>query len=146
MRFMIHLLIPLIVLGHAAKAQEPIVVLKYSSQRIDGVSGAKDPNNPFLVDKNYRQSHKVEKNVTLGHIMHAYYGGSGLNMKFVEMAIVQLNSHAFVRQNPHFLYAEKTLRLPSVNEIQSLLMGKKLGDHEQNTTNGRRNEIFFFGS
>ena len=61
-----------------------------------------NPNNPFLVDKNYRQSHKVEKNETLGHIMHAYYGGSGLNMKFVEMAIVQLNSHAFVSKIPIF--------------------------------------------
>ena len=26
---------------------------------------------------------------TLGHIIQAYYGGSGLNMTFVEMAIVQ---------------------------------------------------------
>ena len=75
-------------------------------------------NHPFRMDPNYQQSHKVMPDETLGHILQAYYGGSGLNMKFVEMAIVQFNKHAFVRGNPNFLYADKTLHLPSVNRFK----------------------------
>ena len=59
----------------------------------------------------------------MGHIMQAFYGGSGLNMTFVELAIVQFNKHAFVRQ-PHYLFADKTLHLPSVNQMPAPL-GKK---------------------
>ena len=93
---------------------------------------------------NYQESHKVMQDETLGHIMQAYYGGSGLNMTFVEMAIVQFNKHAFVRGNPNFLYADKTLHLPSVNQIQALAIGKKKRFSEASAMTAA-NEIFFFG-
>ena len=76
--------------------------------------------------------------------MAKYYGGSGLNMKFVEVAILQFNRAAFVRGNPNFLYADKTLHLPSVNEINGLITGKK-SIRKSPHGNGKRNEIFFFG-
>jgi Tfp pilus assembly protein FimV len=88
---------------------------------------------------------EVMADETLGHIMQAYYGGSGLNMTFVELAIVQFNRHAFVRANPNFLYADKTLHLPSVNQIQSLALGKKDKPQQNDAYGGRQNEIFFFG-
>ena len=78
---------------------------------------------------------------TLGHIIHAYYGGSGLNMTFVEMAIVQFNKHAFVRGNPNFLYADKTLHLPSVNQIQALALGKKEKVQQGESYGERQNDI-----
>ena len=65
-------------------------------------------------------------------------------MKFDEIAILQLNRAAFVRGNPNFLYADKTLHLPSLNEINRLVTGKKSGKKISNG-NGKRNEIFFFG-
>ena len=82
---------------------------------------------------------------TLGHIMNDYYGGSGMNMKFVEMAIVQVNRHAFVRGNPNFLYAKKTIRLPSLNQIKALVTGAKPENSPSQGGSGRTNEIYFFG-
>ena len=129
----------------AAEAGEPIVVLEYG-QRDGSHEYADDKSNhPFRMDENYYGSHKVMPDETLGHIMQAYYGGSGLNMTFVEMAIVQFNTHAFVRGNPNFLYADKTLHLPSVKQIQALTLGKKEKVQQGETYGERQNEIFFFG-
>ena len=128
----------------AAEASEPIVVLEYN-QRISGEYGDDTSNHPFRMDQNYQESHKVMPDETLGHIMQAYYGGSGLNMTFVELAIVQFNKHAFVRGNPNFLYADKTLHLPSVNQIQALALGKKEKVQQGDSYGERQHEIFFFG-
>ena len=142
----IHVLIGsmLVLVSLVAEASEPIVVLEYS-QRGNQEYGDDTSNHPFRMDPNYQESHKVMPDETLGHIMQAYYGGSGLNMAFVEMAIVQFNMHAFVRGNPNFLYADKTLHLPSVNEIQALALGKKEKVQQGESYGERQNEIFFFG-
>ena len=142
----IHVLIGsmLVAASLAAEANEPIVVLEYS-QRVSDDYGDDTSNHPFRVDQNYQESHKVMPDETLGHIMQAYYGGSGLNMTFVELAIVQFNKHAFVRGNPNFLYADKTLHLPSVNQIQALALGKKEKVQQGDSYGERQNEIFFFG-
>ena len=142
----IHVLIGsmLVAASLAAEASEPIVVLEYN-QRISGEYGDDTSNHPFRMDQNYQESHKVMPDETLGHIMQAYYGGSGLNMTFVELAIVQFNKHAFVRGNPNFLYADKTLHLPSVNQIQALALGKKEKVQQGDSYGERQHEIFFFG-
>ena len=36
-----------------------------------------------------------------------------------------MNKHAFVRNNPHFLYAGKKLKIPSLNEIMNLVKNEK---------------------
>ena len=144
MRF-IFLIIALLLAGVATATAEPIVVLEYAHRGGSDELTDEASNHPFRMDPNYNQSHTVMANETLGHIMQAYYGGSGLNMTFVELAIVQFNRHAFVRANPHFLYADKTLHLPSVNQIQSLTLGKKDKTQQNDTYGGRQNEIFFFG-
>jgi Tfp pilus assembly protein FimV len=120
-------------------------VLEYSQRGGSDELTGEASNHPFRMDPNYSQSHTVMADETLGHIMQAYYGGSGLNMTFVELAIVQFNRHAFVRANPNFLYADKTLHLPSVNQIQALAVGKKDKPQQNDTYGGRQNEIFFFG-
>ena len=66
-------------------------------------------------------------------------------MKFVEMAIVQMNHRAFVRGNPNFLYANKILHLPSVNEMQALVIGEKYSAGTAAQGDQRRDEIYFFG-
>ena len=90
------------------------------------------------------KKHEVLEAETLGHIMSEYYGGSGLNMAFVQIAILQFNRSAFVRGNPNFLYAGKTLHLPSVNQIRALITKEK-SENRNASENGKRNEIFFFG-
>ena len=145
MRFHVLIGSMLVAASLVAEAGEPIVVLEYG-QRGGSPEYADDTSNhPFRMDPNYQESHKVMPDETLGHIMQAYYGGSGLNMAFVEMAIVQFNKHAFVRGNPNFLYADKTLHLPSVNQIQALALGKKEKVQQGNGYDERQHEIFFFG-
>ena len=99
-----------------AQAAEPIVVLTYGENRANyGSTSDKYSSHPMRENPDEFKKHEVLEAETLGHIMSEYYGGSGLNMQFVQIAILQFNRSAFVRGNPNFLYAGKTLHLPSVN-------------------------------
>ena len=127
------------------QAAEPIVVLTYGQNRaMSGSVSEQYSSHPMRVNPDEFKTHEVMEAETLGQIMTDYYGGSGLNMKFVEIAILQSNRSAFVRGNPNFLYAGKTLHLPSVNEIRSLITLEKL-ENRNASEYGKRNEIFFFG-
>ena len=123
---------------------EPIVILEYRDAEIalDG-DGAL---HPFRLDPDYSTHHKVMQNETLSHIIANYYGGSGMDKAFVQMAIVKRNRTAFVRANPNYLYAGKSLHLPSLNEIRAMLVRdtKSTKNPEPKRDNGE--EIFFFGS
>ena len=145
MRFHVLISAMLLAASLGVEAGEPIVVLEYGQHAGSLENGDDSSTHPFRMDLDYQQSHKVVPDETLGHIMQAYYGGSGLNMTFVEMAIVQFNKHAFVRGNPNFLYANKTLHLPSVNQIQALALGKTEKVRQNKSYGEGQNEIFFFG-
>ena len=101
----IHVLIGSMLVAASRLTSEPIVVLEYNQR------GSSEYGDDIAITHfawiRVQESHKVMPDETLGHIMQAYYGGSGLNMTFVELAIVQFNKHAFVR-NVNFLYADKT--------------------------------------
>jgi len=118
---------------------QPLIVLEYPG----GSSAYSDSDNPFVLDENYSVKHKVQSGETLSHVMDKHYSGSGLNMRFIEMAIVLKNKHAFVRNNPHYLYADKTLHLPSLNEVRAMIMGST-SDQPANQ-NSISNDIYFFG-
>jgi Tfp pilus assembly protein FimV len=126
------------------RAGEPIVVLTYGDSRDTGSTLGEYGTHPMRTDPNAHQMHQVAEAETLSHIMAEYYGGSGLNMKFVELAILQFNRKAFVRGNPNFLFAGKLLHLPSVNQIKALVTGQKSKPHGS-PSNRKQNEIFFFG-
>ena len=126
------------------RAGEPIVVLTYGDSRETGSSLEEFGTHPMRTDPNAHQMHQVAEAETLSHIMAEYYGGSGLNMKFVELAILQFNRKAFVRGNPNFLFAGKRLHLPSVNQIKALVTGQK-SESQRSSSNRNQNEIFFFG-
>ena len=126
------------------RAGEPIVVLTYGDSRETGSTPDEYGTHPMRTDPNVHQMHQVTEAETLSHIMAEYYGGSGLNMKFVELAILQFNRKAFVRGNPNFLFAGKRLHLPSVNQIKALVTGQK-SDSLGSPSNRNQNEIFFFG-
>ena len=63
------------------------------------------------------------------------------------MAIVTQNKHAFVKNNPNFLFADKTLKLPSLNQIQAMLLGKNAPESvsEEKSGRDRSQEIYFIG-
>ena len=126
------------------RAGEPIVVLTYGDSRETGSTLDEYGTHPMRTDPNAHQMHQVAEAETLSHIMAEYYGGSGLNMKFVELAILQFNREAFVRGNPNFLFAGKLLHLPSLNQIKTLVTGQK-SKSQRSPSNRNQNEIFFFG-
>ena len=47
---------------------------------------------------------------------------SGLNLRIVEMAIVEFNPKSFRNRNPNFLFADQNLYLPSLNEMKNLVL------------------------
>ena len=118
---------------------EPFVVLEY---RNNNSKSFQISNNPFLKNENFSKKHKVKKNETLSDIILKNYGVKHFNKDVLSLSIVHFNKHAFVRKNPNFLFANKTLYLPSVLEIKNLLLKAKPSDKEY-----PKNEkhIYFFG-
>ena len=135
----------IIFLGFEIKSNEPFVVLEYNDQNLNE-PGKKNinKNNKFIKDHNYSVNHKVKDGESLSNILHKYYGNTGLNMKIVEISIIEINKHAFVRENPHFLYAGKTLKIPSLSEIMNLV--RTTPDKRSNTKSSQRNHIYFYGN
>ena len=66
---------------------EPIVVLEYRGN--EAVENSVNSTHPFRMDPDYSTHHLVRPNETLSHIIVNYYGGSGLDKAFVQMAIVK---------------------------------------------------------
>ena len=126
-----------------ASAQSPIVVLEYPGYASASTPGL-NQDNPFVYDPNHSASHRVQPDETLSHIISAYYAGSGLDLSVVQMAIVKKNKSAFVRGNPNFLFADKKLHLPSLNEMKNLVFGAH-SDNAPSDGSGMQNEIFFIG-
>ena len=118
---------------------EPFVVLEYrnNDSKLSEIS-----NNPFLNDQNFSKKHKVKKNETLSDIILKNYGVKHFNKDVLSLSIVHFNKHAFVRKNPNFLFANKTLHLPSVLEIKNLIIKTKQS-HRVHPNDEKH--IYFFG-
>ena len=121
---------------------EPFVVLEY---RGDKQKNYDLSDNIFLQDDNYNASHTVLKNETLSDIMLKYYGSKSFNKNILSLAIVHFNKHAFVRGNPNFLFSEKKLYLPSVNEIKNLIIKKQNNNNNEGAQKEISSQIYFFG-
>ena len=118
---------------------EPFVVLEY---RNNSSKSFEVSNNPFLKDQNFSKKYKVKKNETLSDIILKNYGVKHFNKDVLSLSIVHFNRHAFVRKNPNFLFANKTLHLPSVLEIKNLIIKAKPNPRAH--TNDEKH-IYFFG-
>lgn len=124
---------------------QPIVILEYRGSNYQNLS--EDPsNNIFMMDPDHTEKHTVPKGQSLSEIIDDYYSGSGLDKRFLKLAIVAANPRAFAQQNPNFMFAGATLHLPSLNQIQAMVLGipinGKLKDYEKQADN---RGIFFFG-
>ena len=133
-------------IGFEIKSNEPFVVLEYNNRNLnDGLNKKNiNKNNKFIKDHNYSVNHKVKDGESLSTILEKYYGNTGLNMKIIEISIIEINKHAFVRENPHFLYAGKILKIPSVSEIMNLV--RQTPDKNSNSKSSQRNHIYFYGN
>tara|TARA_B100000963_G_scaffold350803_1_gene361541 strand:- start:538 stop:969 length:432 start_codon:yes stop_codon:yes gene_type:complete len=134
----------IIFFGFEIKSNEPFVILEYNNQSYGLSKKNINKNNRFVKDHNYSVNHKVKDGESLSGILQKYYGNTGLNMKIIEISIIEMNKHAFVRENPHFLYAGKVLRIPSVSEIMNLV--RKAPDKNSNSKSSQRNHIYFYGN
>ena len=98
------------------------------------------------MDPDHTEKYKVPKGQSLSEIIDDYYSGSGLDKRFLKLAIVAANPKAFAQQNPNFMFAGVTIHLPSLNQIQSMVLGipidKNMKEYEKK---GISKEIFFFG-
>ena len=130
-----------ICLQFAAKnvLSEPFVVLEYRNNQSNSFEISK---NRFLSDQNFSKKHKVKKNETLSDIILKNYGVKHFNKDVLSLSIVHFNKHAFVRKNPNFLFANKTLHLPSVLEIKNLIIKSK-PNYKENPNDEKH--IYFFG-
>jgi len=133
----------LIILYSKSSIAEPFVVLEYRNN-IDNENILSD--NLFLKDLNYSSQHIVLKNETLSDIMLNYYGTKSFNNDILSLAIVHFNKKAFVRHNPNYLYSDKKLYLPSINEIKNLIIKKKKDrSFNDRKKEGVSSQIYFFG-
>ena len=123
------------------KADEPFVVLEYNKS-IDSDSKQLDRDNPFLRNSSYNTMHMVEAGDSLSGIINKYYANTGLNKKIIEVSIIEINSKAFVKKNPHYLFAGKNIKIPSINEIMQLVKNKP---SNENISSDRAGHIYFFG-
>ena len=126
------------------KSNEPFVILEYNNNLSESSKKNINKNNKFIKNHNYSVNHKVKDGESLSGILNKYYGNTGLNMKIIEISIIEINKHAFVRENPHFLYAGKILKIPSVSEIMNLV--RTTPDKRSNTKSSQRNHIYFYGN
>ena len=117
---------------------EPLVVLQYNN-----VSELSDRSNEFTQDPDYSNKHRILPGESLNLIIEKYYNGSGLNTSFLQLAIVSLNEHAFRNRNINYMIADKTIHLPSINQISKLMKGIDFELDEQPYY--RQNNIYYFG-
>ena len=124
---------------YEAHSNEPFVVLDYNQG--NDRSGKLNKDNIFVKNQTYSVKHKIKSGESLSDILKKYYGNSGLNMRIVEVSLIEINKHAFVRQNPNYMFAGKTLVIPSINHIMNLVKNSK---NFSSTQSSRREHIYFF--
>ena len=125
---------------------EPIVILEYRGSAATEISNELS-DNAFIVDPDHFARHVVEPGQSLGQIINEFYSGSGLDKRFLKLAIVAANPKAFAQENPNFMFAGAKLLLPSLNQIQALLFGKRISENPEKIESYNRpsSGIFFFG-
>ena len=117
---------------------EPFVVLSYNKS-----TDLLGRDNPFILDPDYSLKHTVLPGDTLNEIIKKYYDNSGLNISFLQLAIVTINKHAFRNKNKNYMIADQTIHLPSVNQISDLMKGVDFDLDE--VTDSRTESIYFYG-
>ena len=122
---------------------EPFVVMEYSTS---GKQENDKNDSDFNKNENYSSNYIVKKNESLSNILDKFYGGKGLNLKVIQAAVVLKNKHAFVRNNPNFMYANKKLHLPSINEIKNLVYKHSRKPNNEESINANVKDIYFFGN
>ncbi len=120
---------------------EPFVVYEYSEK-----SSNNSNSKNFHENEDYSTHYRIKKNDSLSGILDKFYGSKNLNLNVIKSAVVLKNKHAFVRNNANFMFANKKLYLPSVNEIKDMIY--KNMNKKRNVSNefSREQDIYYFGN
>ena len=120
---------------------EPFVVHEYSEN-----SSNNSNSKNFHENEDYSMYYRIKKNDSLSGILDKFYGSKNLNLNVIKSAVVLKNKHAFVRNNANFMFANKKLYLPSVNEIKDMIY--KNVNKKRNISNefSREQDIYYFGN
>ena len=120
---------------------EPFVVYEYSENTSNN-----SKNQNSYENEDYSTYYRIKKNDSLSGILDKFYGSKNLNLNIVKSAVVLKNKHAFVRNNANFMFANKKLYLPSVNEIKDMIY--KNMNKKRNVSNefSREQDIYYFGN
>lgn len=122
---------------------EPFIVLQFNSQ--DSFTEG-NGTNAFSIDPLHSEYYTVKSGDSLTSILKSFYNGSGLDRRFVQLAIVIANPKAFAKNNPNFLFSKKKIYLPGKSDIEKLLIGKspkKLSADNYPVSSNKN--IYFFG-
>ena len=120
---------------------EPFVIYEYSEN-----SSTNSNSQNFHENEDYSTYYKIKKNDSLSGILDKFYSSKNLNLNVVMSAVVLKNKHAFVRNNANFMFANKKLYLPSVNEIKDMIyknVNKKINGSNEFS---REQDIYYFGN
>ena len=120
---------------------EPFVVYEYSE------NSSKNSNSKnFHENEDYSTYYKIKKNDSLSGILNKFYSSKNLNLNVIKSAVVLKNKHAFVRNNANFMFANKKLYLPSVNEIKDLIYKNVNKNKSVSSDFSREQDIYYFGN
>ena len=120
---------------------EPFVVYEYSEN-----SSNKSNIKNFYENEDYSTYYKIKKNDSLSGILNKFYGSKNLNLNVIKSAVVLKNKHAFVRNNANFMFANKKLYLPSVNEIKNLIYKNINKNKGVSSGFSKEKDIYYFGN
>ena len=125
-------------LSYKNLSSEPFVVLSYNNSSELG-----DRDNEFAKNPDYFTKHRIAPGESLNLIIDNYYGNSGLNKYFLQLAIVSLNAHAFRNRNVNYMVADESIHLPSITQITKLMKGIDFKLDEEGFSSTKN--IYFFG-
>ena len=133
-----------ILLISSVSYSEPIVILEYRGNNYQNENDNLS-NNLFIVDPEHTEKHIVSEGESLSEIIDNFYSGSGLDKRFLKLAIVTANPRAFAQENPNFMFAGARLHLPSLNQIQAMVIGVPIDNKKEVEGIMKKSDIFFFG-
>ena len=120
---------------------EPFVVHEYAK-----TSPNINKSQNFHENEDYSTYYKIKKNDSLSAILNKFYGSKNLNLNVVKSAVVLKNKHAFVRNNANFMFANKRLYLPSVNEIKDSVYKNVRKNKDVSNNFSKEQDIYYFGN
>ena len=120
---------------------EPFVVYEYSEK-----SSNNSNSQNFHENEDYSTYYKIKKNDSLSGILNKFYSSKNLNLNVVQSAVVLKNKHAFVRNNANFMFANRKLYLPSINEIKDLIYKNADKNKDIQSDFSRKQDIYYFGN